>query len=51
MLITDKRSEKSAYDYAELAGLQIAIMNLKHKDGDIKVIQWLKKRINELKDL
>lgn len=49
--MTDKRSEKSAYDYAELAGLRIALMNLKNKEGDIKVIQWINKRINELTDL
>ena len=49
--MTDKRSEKSAYDYAELAGLRIALMNLKNKEGDIKVIQWNNKRINELTDL
>ena len=49
--MADKRSNKSAYDYAELAGIRIAIMNLKHRDGDIKVIQWINERIDELNNL
>jgi CBS domain containing-hemolysin-like protein len=49
--MSDKKSEKSAYDYAELGGLRISLMNLKLKAGDKVVIDWLELRIKELNNL
>tara|TARA_R110000822_G_scaffold66857_2_gene163151 strand:+ start:522 stop:677 length:156 start_codon:yes stop_codon:yes gene_type:complete len=46
----DKKSEKSAYDYAELGGLRISLMNVKVKNDkdDEAIIAWIENRVNEL---
>ena len=48
--MSDKKSEKSAYDYAELGGLRISLMNVKVKNdkGDEAIIAWIENRVNEL---
>jgi len=40
---------KSSTDWAELAGLKIAIANAK-RDTNPEVIEWMRKRIKELED-
>lgn len=52
--ILENRVSKSSVDYTELAGLRIALSNLEivditYRDETwISVIDWIKKRINEL---
>ena len=50
--MTDKKSNKSSTDYAELAGLRIALSNIKVNSRDslneLSVIEWLNRRIQEL---
>tara|TARA_R110000868_G_scaffold331418_1_gene592420 strand:+ start:586 stop:744 length:159 start_codon:yes stop_codon:yes gene_type:complete len=47
-----KRSNKSATDYAELAGLRITLSNIKvdKKEHEDNVVIWLSDRIKELAD-
>jgi hypothetical protein len=48
----DRKSNKSSMDYAELAGLRIALSNIKSngKDDlrDLEIIEWLNMRITSL---
>jgi hypothetical protein len=52
LLMSDKKSNKSSTDYAELAGLRIALSNIKVNSRDslneLSVIEWLNRRIQEL---
>ena len=46
----DKKSEKSAYDYAELGGLRISLMNLKVENNkkDEAIVSWIENRVSQL---
>jgi hypothetical protein len=50
--MSEIKSQKSAYDYAELGGLRITLSNLKakleHAPDDLAAISWLKKRVEQL---
>ena len=50
--MTDQKSNKSSTDYAELAGLRIALSNIKVNGednlDDLTVIEWLNRRIAQL---
>lgn len=41
--------KKSSIEWAELAGLKIAVNNIKD-NTNIEVIEWMKKRIKELEE-
>ena len=48
--MSDKKSEKSAYDYAELGGLRISLMNLKVENNkkDEAIVSWIENRVTQL---